>query len=192
MTKRIAIIAFEQYVDMDLFIAWDLFSRIGHERCQVEIVAGTPSITSVTGITIKRHAPLERANTADAVYFCSGGGTRALADDAHFLEVIKLDESHQILAAVDSGSILLGRLGHLRGRRATTYPTPDLHKRLVADGAVVVESSLVIEGNVATASQCLAGVELVRWVIMKLFDQVVADATISTALPLGSPAIRLL
>jgi putative intracellular protease/amidase len=184
MCKRVAIIAFEQYTDIDLFIAWDLFSRVGSDRCRVQIVAGTPSITSVTGITIQRHAPLEAANVADAIYFCSGEGSRTLVDDPRFVEALQLDESRQVLAAVDSGAILLGRLGHLKGRRATTFPSADLHERLVASGAVVVEEPLVIEGNVATAARCLAGVKLVGWVIMRLFDQVVADAAISTALPL--------
>src|SRR5205085_3673280 len=118
--------------------------------CRVRILAPTPRITSTTGIVVDRHAPLEAASEADAVYFCSGEGSRTLADNAEIMAKLRLNETRQILAAIDSGAILLARLGHLRGRRATTYPGEDLESRLVADGAFPTEAPLVIEGNVAT------------------------------------------
>ncbi|MDC0668177.1 DJ-1/PfpI family protein [Nannocystis radixulma] len=184
--KHIVLVAFDRFTDIDLFLAWDLFRRIDAARCDVRIVAKNPRITSSTGITIDCHGPLAAAREADAVYFCSGQGSRALADDPEFADAVRLDESRQVLAAIDSGAILLGALGHLHGRRATTYPSPDLRTRLLAAGATPVDAALVTEGNVATAAQCLAGVELVRWVITRLFDRSVADATIATAAPLGA------
>ncbi len=184
--KSVALLAFDRFTDIDLFLAWDLFSRVEKDGWRVQIVAPSARITSSTGLTIDRHAPLAAANEADAVYFASGLGSRALADDPVFEETMKLDESRQILAAVDSGAILLAKLGHLRGRKATTYPAPDLHARLTALGAEVVDEALVIDGNVATAAQCLAGVELVRWVITRLCDTATAERVIASvaALPL--------
>jgi transcriptional regulator GlxA family with amidase domain len=184
--KHIVLVAFDRFTDIDLFLAWDLFSRVAADECRVQIVANSPRITSSTGITIDCHGTLATACEADAVYFCSGQGSRALADDPAFVKTMRLDESRQVLAAIDSGAILLGALGHLRGRRATTYPSPDLHERLIASGATPVEENLVVDGNVATAAQCLAGVELVRWVLSNLFGQEMADATIATAAPLAS------
>jgi transcriptional regulator GlxA family with amidase domain len=185
--KSVALVAFDRFTDIDLFLAWDLFSRVEIPGWRVQIVAPTARITSSTGLTIDRHAPLSAANEADAVYFVSGRGARALADDPAFVETLQLDESRQILAAVDSGAILLARLGHLRGRKATTYPTPDLHERLMAEGVEVVDQALVIEGNVATAAQCLAGVDLARWMIMRLTDVATADRVIASVAPLPLP-----
>jgi transcriptional regulator GlxA family with amidase domain len=178
--KSVAIVAFDQFTDIDLFLAWDLFSRAGADRLRVQICAPTPRIASSTGIAIERHAPLEAANGADAVYFTSGFGSRALADDPSFARTLRLDESRQILAAVDSGAILLATLGHLRGRRATTYPSADLHARLEALGTEVVKESLVIESNVATAAQCLAGTDLVHWVIGRVLDAQTADRVVAS------------
>lgn len=178
--KRIGLVGFDQFTDIDLFLAWDLFHRIGAE-CSVRLLAATPTITSSTGIRLDRGGPLEAASDMDAVYVCSGRGSRALADDPRLGEMLRLDESRQILAAIDSGAIVLARLGFLRGREATTYPAPDLYERLRADGATPVRSALVVAGNVATAAQCLAGVELVRWTMTRLFDASVADAAVATA-----------
>lgn len=185
--KSVALVAFDRFTDIDLFLAWDLFSRVNIEGWRVQIVAPTARITSSTGLTIDRHAPLAAANEADAVYFASGMGARALADDPAFAQTVKLDESRQILAAVDSGAILLAKLGHLRGRKATTYPTPDLHERLIALGASVVDQPLVVEGNVATAAQCLAGVDLARWMITRLSDVATADRVIASVARLPLP-----
>jgi transcriptional regulator GlxA family with amidase domain len=178
--KSVALVAFDRFTDIDLFLAWDLFSRVGADRLRVRICAPSPRVTSSTGIAIERHAPLEAANEADAVYFASGFGSRALADDPSFATAVRLDESRQILAAVDSGAILLATLGHLRGRRATTYPSPDLRARLEALGTEVVGASLVIESNVATAAQCLAGTDLVHWVIGRLLDVDTADRIVAS------------
>ncbi len=154
--KQIVLVAFDRFTDIDLFLAWDLFGRLPAETCRTRIVAASSKITSSTGITIEPHGRIAETRDADAVYFCSGQGTRAL--------------------------------GHLRGRRATTYPSPDLQERLRAAGATAVEENLVIEGNVANAAQCLAGVDLVRWVMTRLFGVDVANGTIATAeaLPLAT------
>jgi transcriptional regulator GlxA family with amidase domain len=100
------------------------------------------------------------------------------------------DESRQLLAAVDSGALLLATLGHLRGRRATTYPDAELHARLAALGVELVNEALVVEGNVATAAQCLAGVQLVEWVVSRLVDERTALAATSSAMPLGVKRAR--
>ena len=67
---------------------------------------------------------------ADAVYVTSGKGTRRLARDAGFLAALAIDPARQIVAAVDSGALVLAAKGLLTGKRATTYPSPDLHDAL--------------------------------------------------------------
>jgi transcriptional regulator GlxA family with amidase domain len=186
---HVTIIGFDSFTDIDLFMAWDLFSRVSAPAWRVEIAAPTKTITSITGITIAAHAPLESARRADAVYVASGDGTRRLADAPEWQSMV-FDESRQLLAAVDSGALLLATLGHLRGRRATTYPDAELHARLAALGVELVNEALVVEGNVATAAQCLAGVQLVEWVVSRLVDERTALAATSSAMPLGVKRAR--
>lgn len=179
--KVVSLVAFDQFTDIDLFLPWDLFSRVGKDKLKVQILAKTDKVCSITGISIQSHASIVAAEESDAVYFCSGWGTRLLADEPDFCTSLKLDPQRQILAAIDSGAILLAKLGHLRGLRATTYPSDDLYERLLKDGVTPVTDSLVIEGNIATAAQCLAAVELVRWVLTRLFDTTLANDVLATA-----------
>jgi hypothetical protein len=43
----------------------------------------------------------------------------------------------------------------------------------------------VREGNVATAAACLAGVDLVGWVIESLLGRAASDAVLSEVVPVG-------
>ena len=181
---RVSIVGFDRFTDIDLFLAWDLFSRVDQPGWKVEIVAPTERITSVTGLAIDRHAPLEAACGADAVYFASGQGARPLAASPTLREALRLDPDRQVLAAVDSGTLLLASLGHLRGRRATTYPGDELRDLIAAHDVEVVQEALVVEGRIATAAQCLGGVELVRWVIARLAGEDAAERVVASVRPL--------
>jgi transcriptional regulator GlxA family with amidase domain len=101
------------------------------------------------------------------------------------LPVRASDPSRQIVAAVDSGTLVLAAKGLLTGKRATTYPSPDLHDALASLGVTVVDEHLVVEGNVATAAQCLAGVDLVAWVITRLVGAEAAEAAVASVRRLG-------
>jgi transcriptional regulator GlxA family with amidase domain len=165
---KISIVTFDGFTDLDLFILWDLLKRVESPDWHVMILGDKESHVSTTGIEIKMHGRLEEANEADAVLFCSGNGTRKKVRDESFLSAFKLDESRQLIGAIDSGALLLGALGLLKGRKATSYPSAEIKRMLEEAGAEVVWDSFVREGNVATAAQCLAGQQLVGWVVENL------------------------
>ncbi len=181
---RVAIVAFDQFTDIDLVIAWDLLRRV--PALDVRILAATARITSSTGLALDVHGPLAEAADADGVYIVSGAGTRALLRDSAWLGALRLDPARQVIAAVDSGAIILAALGFLRGKRATTYPADDLHATLASFGVERVDRALVVEGNIATAAQCLAGVDLVGWLVTRLTGAADAEAAIASVRPLGA------
>jgi len=171
---RAVIVAFDDFTDIDLFLAWDLLKRV--PQLETSIVAATPSIVSSTGVRIEVHGGLDEVAGADGVYVTSGRGTRKLAEDAAWLRALGLDPPRQVIAAVDSGTLILAALGLLAGKRATTYPSPDLHERLAKLGVQRVDEALVVEDRIATAAQCLAGVDLVRWFVTQLVGGDAAEA----------------
>ncbi len=180
---NVALLAFDDFTDIDLHLAWDLLNRV--PGLTTRIVAATPTITSSTGLALAVHGTLDELATADAVYVTSGRGTRALARDPAYLARLAIDPTRQIVAAVDSGVLLVAALGLLRGKCATTYPAPDLDDALASFGVEVVDQALVVEGNLATAAQCLAGVELVAWLVTRLVGEGAARDVVASVQPRG-------
>jgi transcriptional regulator GlxA family with amidase domain len=186
-----SIVTFDDFTDLDLFILWDLLNRVGIPDWHVKILGEKESHVSSTGIEIKMHGPLSEANESDAVLFCSGKGTRKKMRDDSFLEAFRLDESRQLIGAIDSGALLVGALGLLKGRRATSYPSAEIKEALEGMGAEVVWESFVRDGNVATAAQCLSGQYLAGWVIENLADREQMEKALSSTAPLDLIKVSL-
>jgi len=185
------IVTFDDFTDLDLFILWDILNRVETPGWRVRLLGERESHTSSTGVEVKMHGRLEEANASDAVLFCSGRGTRRLAHDEKFLGAFRLDESRQLVGAIDSGALLLAALGLLKGRRATTYPSAELKRLLEGMGVRVVWESFVLEGNVATAAQCLAGQHLAGWVIETLAGAEQKEKALRSVAPLDLLSVEL-
>ena len=187
----ISIVTFDDFTDLDLFILWDLLNRVEAPGWRVRFLGEAASHTSSTGVEVKMHGRLEEANAADAVLFCSGRGTRRKMLDESYLGAFKLDESRQLVGAIDSGALLLGALGLLKGKRATTYPSAELKRLLEGMGVRVVWESFVLEGNVATAAQCLSGQHLAGWVIETLVGVEQKEKALRAVAPLDTLNVEL-
>ena len=182
---NISIVTFDDFTDLDLFILWDLLNRVEKPNWQVKLLGDKEAHISTTGIEIKMHGRLDEANSSDAVLFCSGKGTRQKMNDKGFLNSFQLDESRQLIGAIDSGALLAGALGLLKGKRATSYPSAEIKKALESFGATVVWESFVQEGKVATAAQCLSGKFLAGWVIETLAGKEEKEKALQSAEMLG-------
>lgn len=178
------IICFDGFTDIDVFLPWDLLNRPlqaglvpADGSWRVRLLGTADHHVSRTGLSVAMHGLVEEATTADAVMFASGYVTRALhRDPAYLARFAGLDPARQLLAAQCSGSLILGALGHLRGRRATTYATPDAVARLQELGAIYVSQGLVVDGSIATAAGCLANIDLVDWMVSRLAEPALAAA----------------
>jgi transcriptional regulator GlxA family with amidase domain len=183
--KTVTIVAFDNFTDIDVFLAWDLFNRarLKTKEWQVKIVGTTPKHRSVCGINLDMQGTIEDCNTADVVFFSSGPGTRTVIKNQEYLDQFKLDPEKQIICSMCSGSLILAALGLLEGLTATTYPTAI--DELRAYGVTVENKDLVIHGNIATAAGCLAAIDLVSFVIEKLLGSEIKDEVIASVQPVG-------
>jgi transcriptional regulator GlxA family with amidase domain len=180
---KTAIVIFDKFTDIDLFLMWDLLNRVRTEDWSVRILGESESHVSATGISIATHGRIEEANDADAVLFVSGQGTRDRITDENWLAKFDLNPEKQLIGSICSGSLILARLGLLAGKTATTYPTSkDL---LESFGVEVVEKPFVAHGNIATAGGCLAQQYLIGWVIEKLADSEWRDLVLRSIQPVG-------
>ena len=180
---KIAIVIFDKFTDIDLFLMWDLLNRVRIENWEVRILGESERHVSATGIPIETHGRIEEANEADAVLFVSGQGVRAKMIDRNWLSRFRLDPDRQFVGSICSGSLLLAALGLLKGVTATTYPTS---KAALEDfGVEVVEKPFVAHGNIATAGGCLAQQYLIGWIIENLADKDWRDLVLKAIQPVG-------
>lgn len=180
---NVAIIVFDKFTDVDLWLMWDLLNRVRLENWQVRILGDKDSHFSATGISISMHGKIEEANRADAVLFVSGQGTREKMRDENWLKRFNLNPEKQFIGSICSGSLILAALGLLKGKTATTYPTSKI--ALEGFGVEVVEKPIVVNGNVATAGSCLALQYLCGWTIENLVGQDWRELVLKSVQPVG-------
>ncbi len=185
--KLATIVAFDNFTDIDVFLAWDLLNRvkINNKDFEVKIVGTKDKHKSVCGIEIETHGKIEECNNADLVFFASGPETRKLYKDSYYLNQFNLNPEKQIICSMCSGALILGALGILNGITATTYPTA--FEELKALGIEVVEDyHIVTHKNIGTAAGCLAAVDLLGWAIEKVYNKNISQDMIKYVLPVGT------
>jgi transcriptional regulator GlxA family with amidase domain len=180
---KIAIIIFDKFTDVDLWLMWDLLNRVQIENWKVSILGEKDAHVSATGIEVKTHGSVEEANDADAVLFVSGQGTRAKMVDRDWLLRFRLSPKKQFIGSICSGALILAALNLLDGKTATTYPTSKT--ALESFGVETVEKPFVANGRVATAGGCLAQQYLVGWVIENLADAEWKTLILKSIQPVG-------
>lgn len=180
---KVAIVIFDNFTDIDLWLMWDLLNRVRADNWSVKIVGERNEHVSVTGVRTATHGGIDEANNADAVLFVSGPGTRDRILDQNWLAKFDLDPERQLIGSICSGSLLLAKLGLLEGKTATTYPTSK--PVLESLGVEVIEKPIVVHGNVATAGGCLAQQYLIGWVVENLAGKDWSDLIIKAIQPVG-------
>ena len=161
-----AIIIFDDFTDIDLFLMWDLLARkkFGWD---IKILGTKTSHISSNGISVTTHGHVKLANQCDVVLFASGKGTRALLQDEQFFSFFDLDVKKQFIGSICSGALLLAKLGLLTGLTATTHP--QAKSVLESFGINVIDKPLVSYKQIATAGGCLSAQYLVAWLVESIY-----------------------
>ncbi len=180
---KIAIVIFDEFTDIDLFLMWDLLNRVRLPEWEVRILGDKAHHLSATGLITATHGSIEEANQSDLVLFVSGRGARTKMRDDAWLSRFNLNPERQMIASVCSGALLLAALGLLASKTATTYPTT---KPLLEEFGVTVEEKPFIEhGNIATSGGCLAAQYVVGWVLEKKADKYWKGLVLKSIQPVG-------
>lgn len=127
---RVAVLAYDGFTDVDLFLPWDFLWRVkvpyGANYAgawEPRICADKAIITSDSGVETRPTGTIADVAAADGVFIVNGDGSREKLADQNYLSQIRLDPARQRIAAIDSGVLILAALGLLDGLSATTYPT---------------------------------------------------------------------
>lgn len=180
---HIAILTFEGFNELDSLIAFGILNRVKRPGWRVSIACPTSKVRSMNGIAIESQASLRNANEADAVIVGSGILTRDIVKDRSLMAEMQFDPSRQLLGAQCSGTLVLAKLGVLKGLPACT----DLITKPWVEeaGVEVLSQPFFARDNVATAGGCLASQYLAAWVIARLEGVEAAESALHYVAPVG-------
>jgi transcriptional regulator GlxA family with amidase domain len=180
---HIAILTFEGFNELDSLIALGILNRARMPGWRVSIACPAERVRSMNGVIIESQMTLEEACAADAIVVGSGTQTREVVENADLMSRLRLDPSRQVLAAQCSGTLILAKLGVLKGVPACT----DLTTKpwVQAAGVQVLNQPFYAEGNLATAGGCLASQYLAAWIIARTQGAAAAQEALHYVAPVG-------
>jgi len=182
---RIAILTFDGFNEIDSLASLHILNRMRPHGWGAEIIGPTHTVTSMNGVVLHTQNPLESAQDADVVLFGSGIGGREASKDPELCARIVLDPDVQLVGAQCSGTLLMSRLGLLKGLPACT----DLVTKpwVIEAGVEVLDQPFVAYGSRATAGGCMSSTYLSGWVIASLAGRDQAAEVLRTVAPVGEP-----
>ena len=180
---HIAILTFDQFNEIDSFVAFHLLNRVKRHDWRVSIAAPAAAVQSMNGLMVHAQASLAVASAADAVLVGSGRRTLELVKDEALMARLKLDPARQLIGAQCSGALILAKLGLLADIPACT---DSMSKPWVQEAGVeVLEQPFHAQGNVATAGGCFASQYLAAWIIARLIGLDAAREALGYVAPVG-------
>lgn len=184
----IGILIFDQVEVLDFCGPFEVFSAaraIGGDDhdppCfRVVTIAATPEIVRARGgLKIEPEASFADHPPLDILLVPGGWGTRAAErDDALMAWIDAQAKSVSILASVCTGALLLAKLGHLDGHRATTHWTA-LDRMEQAYPAITTQRNVrfVDEETLITSAGISAGIDMSLHLVARICGEDIAKQT---------------
>jgi transcriptional regulator GlxA family with amidase domain len=189
MRKRVGILIFPAVEVLDFCGPYEVFSvtRLDEERrraesspFEVRLVAETiDPVVATGGLRVIPDATLETCPPLDVLVVPGGWGTRAAMSNQRVLKwIAERARGIETLTSVCTGAMLLGQIGLLDGRRATTH-WRSLELMRQSFPSVMVEDRLhvVEDGEVLTSAGISAGIDMALRVVARYFGEAVGRAT---------------
>jgi transcriptional regulator GlxA family with amidase domain len=187
--KRVGILIFPNVEVLDFCGPFEVFSvtRLNEEARREEpspfevlvVAESKDTVVATGGLKVVPDVTLDTCPPLDILVVPGGWGTRAEAKNGRLLAWIK-ERAAQVetLTSVCTGSMLLGEVGLLDGRHATTH-WRSLQRMREAFPAVTVEEKLhvVEDGNVLTSAGISAGIDMALRVVARYHGETVARNT---------------
>jgi len=187
--KRVGIVLFEDVEVLDFCGPFEVFSatRMNEEKrrdepspFEVLLIAENPSpITTTGGMKVLPHYTFDSCPRVDILVCPGGWGTRKELKNPIMLEWLRARATGvETLAAVCTGSMLLGFAGLLDGLHATTHwRSLDWMRESFPTVTVEYGKHFVQDGRVLTSAGISAGIDMSLKVVANYFGEEIARAT---------------
>lgn len=177
MAHRVALLAIDAVVALDLSIAAHVFGHPDQDRYELALCAAAPGpVATSTGFPIVAPHGLHALARADTV-IVPGFERAAVIGDATVDALRAADERGARMVSICTGAFALAAAGVLDGRRATTHwawcdALARAHPAVDVQGDVLY----VDEGRVLTSAGVAAGIDLCLHIVRKDHGARVANA----------------
>ena len=187
--KGVGIVLFEDVEVLDFCGPFEVFSatRVNEEKRREEpspfevlLIAENPSpITTTGGMKVLPHYTFDSCPRVDILVCPGGWGTRKELKNPIMLEWLRARATGvETLAAVCTGSMLLGFAGLLDGLHATTHwRSLDWMRESFPSVTVEYGKHFVQDGRVLTSAGISAGIDMSLKVVANCFGGEIARAT---------------
>jgi len=189
MRKRVGILIFPAVEVLDFCGPYEVFSvtRLDEEKrradpspFEVLLIAETlDPVVATGGLRVIPDATLETCPPLDILVVPGGWGTRVEMSNQRVLKwIAERAREIETLTSVCTGAMLLGQIGLLDGRRATTH-WRSLEWMRQSFPSVTVEDKLhvVEDGQVLTSAGISAGIDMALRVVARYCGEAVGRAT---------------
>ncbi len=175
---RVAILIFDDVEVLDLAGPFEVFgvarTSSGDFACEVMTVAlEQREIIARNGLRIVPNRIAADLGAVDILVVPGGFGTRHELTNPAMLEFIRTaSNAASLTLSVCTGSLLLGAIGLLAGRSATTHRDAMEELRSLNCGAdILPEARIVDNGRIVTSAGISAGIDAALYVVARLFGQ---------------------
>lgn len=176
MVRDVAFVVYDGMTALDLLGVYDPLTRLvmdGFADYEYEVVSFREPVSDGAGLEIgpDRVGP---SLDHDMIVVPGGRATRDLVDDEPFIDWLATAKDADRLVSVCTGSLLLGAIGVLEGRTATTHPTA--YDALADYCETVSEERIVSDGRVVTARGVTSSIDVGLWLCRDLAGDEAAAA----------------
>ncbi|KQS71713.1 AraC family transcriptional regulator [Rhizobium sp. Leaf371] len=173
MTLHFGILCFPAVQQLDLTGPYEVFASATGAKVHL-VWKDLEPVRASTGLWLQPDMRFVDAPDFDVLCVPGGAGVNALLTDDETLAFVRDKAAKaRFVTSVCTGSLVLGRAGLLRGRRATTHW--NAHDFLASFGAVPVRERVVRDGSLITAGGVTSGIDFGLAVVAELIGQEEAE-----------------
>lgn len=181
---RVAILIFDDVEVLDFAGPFEVFgvTRVtsGAPACDVFTVAlERCEIVARNGLRVISHLTSADLGAVDIFVVPGGFGTRRELSNPAMLKFIRTaSDAASVTLSVCTGSLLLGAIGLLDGRSATTHRDAMDELRSLGSGATILPDARIVDnGRIITSAGISAGIDASLYIVARLFGQSAAAET---------------
>jgi transcriptional regulator GlxA family with amidase domain len=175
MTKRIAILLFDDFEELDAVGPWEVLAwwtrTFPDDGWSVFTMAATLApVRAAKGLRVLPDFAVADAPGFDLLLYPGGQGTRPRLKDPAELDWVRAQRDRGILmTSVCTGSLVYAAAGVLEGRPATTHHGAiDLLAQLDPTIDIRPDARFVDDGNVVTSAGVSAGIDMALHLVARL------------------------